>query len=705
MIHSRTYHRLFILTVFVAMSAGLFTVSTGPGRYLHLSKQNVSDSARSTTLLAAYGTLPLSFEANSGQTDSSIKFLSHGKGYTLYLTATDPVLAFGTKTSQAMLHLHLTGTTTHPQATGLDELPSKTNYFIGNDPQKWRTNVPAYARIRYANVYPGVNLIYYGNQGQLEYDFILAPRANPHTIGLTFAGAQSLRLDTQGNVIVHMVNGDIRQEKPVAYQEVNGVRRVINSHYVLAGGNQLGFAVGAYDAHLPLTIDPVLSYSTYLGGSGNDYGYAIAVDRVGNAYVTGYTWSTDFPTRHALQGTFGSGEYDGFVAKFNAQGTALIYSTYLGGNGDDSGYGIAADSAGNAYVTGSTTSTDFPIAHALQPTNHGHTNAFVTKLNANGSALIYSTYLGGSNLDASLAMAVDSSDNAYVTGITNSTDFPTKNALQGTYHGGTDAFVTKINANGSALVYSTYLGGSSYDQGNGIAADSAGNAYVTGYTSSTNFPIAHALQGSNKGREDAFVSKLNASGSVLVYSTYLGGSQQDEGAGIAVDSTGNAYVTGYTQSTDFPTANALQGTINGGTDTFVTRLNASGSALVYSTYLGGSSLDQGYGIAVDSAGNAYVIGLTYSTDFPTVHAIQKTNRSGYDTAFVAKLNASGNAFVYSTYLGGNGGEYGLGIAADNAGNTYVTGSTVSTDFPTVHPVQSKLGSYGYSDAFISKIAP
>jgi hypothetical protein len=271
-----------------------------------------------------------------------------------------------------------------------------------------------------------VNLVYYGNQGQLEYDITLAPRANPQTIGLTFEGAQSLRLDTQGNLLVHMVNGDMRQEKPLAYQEVNGGRRVIDSHYVLAGANQIGFAVGAYDAHLPLIIDPVLSYSTYLGGSGEDYGSAIAVDSAGNAYVTGQAWSQDFPTKNAFQGTFGGGSYDGFVAKLNASGTALIYSTYLGGSGNEYGIGIAVDGAGNAYVTGSTTSTDFPIARALQRTKHGFSNVFVTKLNASGSALVYSTYLGGSCLDAGWSIKVDNAGNAYLTGDTCSCFIPQK---------------------------------------------------------------------------------------------------------------------------------------------------------------------------------------------------------------------------------------------------------------------------------------
>src|SRR5208337_4190756 len=455
---------------------------------------------------------------------------------------------------------------------------------------------------------------------------------------------------------------------------------------------------GSYDRTRPLFIDPVLSFSTYLG-SGGTFGYGIAVDSAGSAYVTGTIAGMPFIQR--LYPTDGD---EAFVVKLNPAGNALVYSTYLGGV--TSGNGIAVDAAGNAYVTGATASTGFPTVNPLQPSFGGVVDAFVAKLNPTGSALVYSTYLGGSGIDGGSGIAVDSAGNAYVTGTTLSTDFPTANPLQATNKAakGT-AFVAVLNPAGSALVYSTYLGGSVQDGGSGIAADSAGNAYVTGTTLSTDFPTANPLQATNKAAKGtAFVAKLNPAGSALVYSTYLGGSVQDGGSGIAADGAGNAYVTGTTDSTDFPTANPLQANCDSCTAAFgapfVAVLNPTGSAFVYSTYLGGGG-GAGNGIAVDGVGNAYVTGNT-GADFPIVNPLLP-NQGG---AFVAELNSAGSALVYSTYLGGTGGDYGYGIAVDAAGNAYVTGETESTDFPTVNPIQAtceNCGKYIGGNAFVSKI--
>ena len=455
---------------------------------------------------------------------------------------------------------------------------------------------------------------------------------------------------------------------------------------MLASKNEVTFSVAGYDPKRALVIDPTLVYTYMAGGQG------IAVDSYGNAYVTGYTYSTDFPTVNPLQPSPG-GEYDAFVAKLNPTGSALVYSTYLGGSSDDFGFGIAVDVAGNAYVTGWTSSSDFPTANALQPQNPNTCSPFVAKLNPAGSALVYSTYLGGGSafgcIDYGEGIAADAAGNAYVTGITDSTDFPTANPLQPVFGGGEDAFVTKLNPTGSALVYSTYLGGSGDDAGEGIAVDSAGNAYVAGYTMSTDFPTANPLQPNIGGIEDAFVAKLNPAGSALIYSTYLGGSGHDWGRAVAADSVGNAYVTGNTESTDFPTANAFQANCHSCTpwvyppgqggpgglmdNAFVAKLNPTGSALVYSTYLGGSGNDAGNAIAADSAGNAYVTGWTGSTDFPTANPLQAScdncSPNNVPGPFVASLNPTGSVLVYSTYLG-SGGD---GIAVDAAGNAYVTG--------------------------------
>jgi hypothetical protein len=483
---------------------------------------------------------------------------------------------------------------------------------------------------------------------------------------------------------------------------------------VLKGRRQVGFAVATYDTSLPLVIDPVLCYSTYLGGNSADEGRSIAVDSSGSAYVTGYTFSTDFPTTTGtFQTTTFGGSTDAFVTKLNPTGSALVYSTYLGGGYYDFGHGIAVDASGNAYVTGDTSSTDFPTtAGAFQTTLGGIRNGFVTKLNPSGSAQVYSTYLGGSYSDAGLGIAADRSGNACVTGLTFSTDFPTTaGAFQPTFGGGgsIDAFVTKLNPTGSAQVYSTYLGGSGGDEGLGIAVDASNNAYVTGFTQSTNFPTTSgAFQPTFGGYNDAFVTKLNATGSApLVYSTYLGGSDFERGFGIAVDTLGNAYVTGVA-GTNFPTTSGAFQTTFGGiiVDAFATKINPTGSApLVYSTYLGGSQFDQANGIAVDASDNAYVTGVTTSTDFPTTSGAFQTTFGGYSDAFVTKLNPTGSApLVYSTYLGGDADDSGNGIAVDPSGSAYITGTTSSIDFPTTTGAFQAvlMAGVGCCDAFVTK---
>jgi hypothetical protein len=784
-----------------------------------------------------YGKLPLSFEANQGQTDSRVRFLSRGRGYSLFLTGDAAVLTLerasqnakrksqnakveasvaprfigaalpvgassaGTRPnavrpynlptlfslagpmsgsdnelekprdrragpalqssrmadggeSSAVLRMRLVGANAKAAVTGADELPGKSNYFIGNDPKKWRTNVPNYAKVKYQNVYPGVDLVYYGNRsGQLEYDFVVAPGADPGVIAMDVAAGLSrhadvaaglsrhsdvgaglvpaheghpqgvpLRIAADGDLLVKTDGGEVRFHRPVVYQPAinkaqrttdKGQRASVDGEYVLQANSQVGFRVASYDHSKPLFIDPALSYSTYLGGSNWDQAYAIAVDSSGNAYVTGYTVSSDFPTENPIQATCdgcnpSTNNSDAFVAKLDATGSSLVYSTYLGGNGQDFGDGIAVDSSGNAYVTGYTSSTDFPTANPLQASLGGSAaqNAFVSKLNAAGSALVYSTYLGGSHHDTGTGIAVDSSGDAYLTGTTSSTDFPTTPGAFQTIPQGAGSFVAKLNAAGSALDYSTFLGPSSPA---GIAVDSSGNAYVTGGTDSGDFPTVNPLQATNHGGlSDAFVSELNAAGSALVYSTYLGGSGFDFGYGIAVDSSGNAYITGATISTDFPTVSPYQGICGGcykgDGDAFVAKLNAGGSALVYSTYLGGSNNDGGSGIAVDPSGNAYLTGFTTSYDFPTINPIQATCGScgGYSTAFVARLNSAGSGLTYSTYLGGSSNDFGQGIALDSYGSAYVTGATFSSDFPTVNALQPT--NHGGYDAFVAKIS-
>jgi hypothetical protein len=431
-------------------------------------------------IVESYGKLPLSFEANQGQTDAKVKFLSRGLGYTLFLTSTEAVFSLRGKKAQddasgvsgqfrpspavpttgVALRVKLVKANRAAEVTGADELPGKSNYFIGNNPKKWRTNVPTYSKVKYEGIYSGIDLVYYGNQRQLEYDFIVAPGADPHRIAFDVRGAKRIRMVDHGDLVLNMGEGEIRWHKPVVYQEKDGARQEIAARYAITGTGRVGFEVAKYDASRPLYIDPLI-YSTYLGGRGNDQGLGIAVDSSGNAYVTGYTSSSNFPTMGPLQPTYGGGPDDAFVSELNPSGTALVYSTYLGGSGTDVGKGIAVDSSGSAYVTGWTTSTNFPTMNPLQPTYGGDPyDAFVAQLNPTGSALVYSTYLGGSGNDQGLGIAVDSSGNAYVTGLTFSSDFPLMNPLQPTYGGGYgDAFVSELNPSGTALVYSTYLGG------------------------------------------------------------------------------------------------------------------------------------------------------------------------------------------------------------------------------------------------------
>jgi RHS repeat-associated protein/uncharacterized repeat protein (TIGR01451 family) len=736
--------------------AALLTKKTAP-----ITAPPTAAEAAKPRIIQNYGNLPLTFEANQGQTDAQVKFLSRGSGYTLFLTSTEAVLALSSPgesetgqqahtkpsvrlphtrlaesrpTRQTLLRMKLVGANSHAHVKGLEEQPDKSNYFIGNDPTKWRIDVPTYAQVEYQDVYPGVNLIYYGNQRRLEHDFVVAPGADPSLIRLAFQGADDITLDTNGNLVLRAVDGKVTLQAPLIYQEINGTRESIAGHYVLQDKAQVGFRLAAYDTRKPLIIDPILSYATYLGGSSFEQGLAIAVDASGNAYVTGSTYSTNFPLSNPFQPSLNGGA-DVFISKLNATGSALVYSTYFGGSAAyiyEKGSGIAVDSAGNAYIVGQTDSSDFPTTvGAFDRTFHGGNSpidAFVTKLNPAGNGLVYSTYLGGNGEDAGLGIALDSLGNAYVTGYTNSTDFPTMNAFQASFGGGiTDVFVTKLNVAGSALVYSTYLGGSGNDQGLAIAVDSSGSAYVTGITdhslfTTNNFPTVNAFQPACRlgitgvCGGDAFVTKLSASGNSLVYSTFLGGSRQvgdngsSAGRAIAVDSAGNAYVTGATDAIDFPTTTGAYRTACGtdnkcngpAGDVFITKFNANGTALVYSTYLGGSSSEAGYGIAADAFGNAYVTGLTNSTDFPTMNPFEPSSGGGGD-AFVTELNATGSALVYSSFLGGSGPDQGLGIALDALGNAYVVGSTNSTDFPTQNPLQAAFGGGG-GDAFVAKIS-
>lgn len=707
----------------------------------NLPAQNQIDAVTKARVLEAYTKMPLSFEANLGQTDKQVNFLARGKGYSVFLTPTEVVLTLrqtqgepaATQPSglsqKSVVRLQLVGSNPTAQVKSLKQLPGKSNYLIGKDSSKWHTDVAHYAKVQYQAVYPGIDLVYYGNQGQLEYDFVVAPGATPQNIKFRVVGKSRLEIDKQGNLLLHTQKGVIRQHRPIVYQLINGQKKIIAGSYVLLGKHDVGFRLAKYDRTKQLVIDPVLSYSTYLGGSGNEDSTGIALDIQGNVYIVGETNSTDFPTKNAFNSSLSPD--DTFVMKLNpsASGAAsLIYSTYLGGSSDEDNSNIAVDYQGNAYITGLTFSTNFPTTeNAFSRQLSGFGDAYVTKLNATGNSLLYSTYLAGSSvngLDNPSGIAVDLQRNIYVTGTTTSSDFPTtKSAFDRTFGAPSDAFLTKINpaAFGTAsVVYSTYLGGTIdnsssgsdiNDNANGIAVDFRGNVYVTGTTNSTDFPIKNSFDSSLTGSEDAFVTKINtwASGAAsVVYSTYFGGSMEDGGNAIAVDLQGNAYLTGQTRSTDFPTKSAFDYTFNGYySDAFVTKLNPSlsgNASLVYSTYLGASSTDVAYGIAVDLQGNAYVVGETQSPDFPTRNAFDTFGGSNFDyKAFVTKVSTYGNSLVYSSYLGGDGTSRGYAIIVDLKGNAYVTGQTFSTNFPTKNAFDGTFN--GNGDGFVTKISP
>jgi beta-propeller repeat-containing protein len=602
--------------------------------------------------------LPLSFEANQGQADERVKFLSHGQGYTLFLRSSEAL--FGLRHSQAGnesaevegIGIKLQGANPQAEIVGVDELAGHVNYFIGNDASHWIKNVSTYAKARYQQIYPGIDLLLYGNEQQLESDFVIAPGSDPNQIRLQFKGGRGLRVSSEGDLILKTSNGELRLLRPHVYQDIEGSRRDVSGNYVPHGARTVSFSIGAYDHAAPLVIDPILVYSTALNGAnfavGNGGGHGIAVDASGNAYVTGYTDRSNFlPT----PGAFTTANGLLFVTKINPAGTGVLYTTVFGGTGSDVSMAITLDTQDEPVIAGFTSSADFPTMNPIQTTLPAGTHAFVTKLNAAGSGVLYSTLLGGSGAsgvgnaaDVANAVTTDANGAVYVTGYTNSVDFPTKNGVQPTcpdlqlngycnVHG----FVAKLDPTQSgtaAIVYSTYLGGNFPTAGQGIAVDASGNAYVTGTTNATDFATTPgSFQTTLVGGSDAFVSVLNPGGSNFVYSTFLGYGQ---GWGIAVDGQGNAYVTGATNAFggSFPvTAGAFQTTLSESTTSdhaFVTKLNPSGTGLVYSTFLGGSgteNINTG-NIAIDANGNAYISGLTSSTDFPTTaNAISDIRRT------------------------------------------------------------------------------
>ncbi|MGD0092138.1 MAG: SBBP repeat-containing protein, partial [Planctomycetota bacterium] len=728
------------------------------------SKSNSPAQQRVKNALAA---LPLAFEVNHGQTGQEVKYLSHGRGYVLFLCEKEAVFSLqkprklekgrpsGAETPPAVLRLAFVGSNPHPAISGASELPGKSNYFFGN---RSITDVTTYSKVAYAGLYPGIDAVYYGNQKQLEYDFVVAPGANPAAIKLAVTGAEKAEVDARGDLVLTVTGKEVRQHKPVLYQVAGGVKSEVAGRYVLQGESGPGtrmvsFEVAKYDPSKPLVIDPVLVYSTFYGDlpsteaapsdlSGDDGGMGIALDSAGNAYVTGFTNSFEFPVLSWLQDyTYSAaygidhpptllqylevpnrpGAYHAFLSKFNQDSSQLVYSTYWGGGRDDVGVAVAVGSDNAPVVAGTTNSSSFNLKNALH-VYAGGIDTFITKFTPGGNDVVFSTLLGGEFDDVCNDLALDSAGNVFVVGTTTSPNLSTANPLQprnnSTAPNGSNGFVAKFRADGLVMLFCTYLGGHNNDGAMGVTTDASGNCYVVGFTTSPDFPLASPLQPQNNSTapvpSNAFVAKLNPSGSLLVFSTYLGGSGEDQANSVAVDAGGNVYLAGYTKSSDFPTISptvlpvqATNGGPPGTKDAFVSKISYLGNALLFSTYLGGAGDDEARRIVVDSRGAIYVAGSTQSDDFPLapqtntlqsarakgVSGLSKSNADG----FLAKFNPSGTPLVYSTYLGSTAHSFLTdnmvravppilpvaldtwsevrGLVTDNQGNAYVTGFT------------------------------
>ena len=644
--------------------------------------------------------LPVFFLPNAGQTDPAI----------LYMAQT-PELRAGFALDSAVFRIHGTelrvrfaGANPGVAIGGLDAMAARANFLIGDDPAAWQTGIPTYRCVLYRNLYSGIDMTYAGDGPRLKSEFRVAPGADPNQIRLEYPDAGRVFVDAHGNLVVQVSTAELHEQAPVAYQESGGVQRPIKAGFRILPGNTVAFDLGDYDPALPLVIDPVISYSTYLGGSAQSAVTALAVDAGGDLYAAGWTEAIDFPVSNAIQAV-NHGGVDAFVFKLNATGSTLLYATYIGGRSDDRAASIAVDASGQIYLAGSTASTDFPLVAPIHLKLGGSRDAFALKLNAIGNLLVYSTYLGGTSYDAATAIAVDAAGNAYIAGDTQSTDFPLLNPVQSAFGGATDAFVTRLTSAG-AISFSTFLGGNNDEHAGGVAVDSSANVYLAGGTLSTNFPLAAPLQSASGGSQDAFVTKISTSPVALVYSTYLGGTGGQAGSpeqanAIVVDAAGSAYVAGVTNSANFPvTAGAFQTTFNGVQDAFVTKLNAAGSAKLYSTYLGSSSFDWAGGIAIDTSLNAYVTGYTSSAGFPVVGAVRGGFDGFYD-AFVSKLNPVGNGLAFSTLYGGTGADQANAIAVDSSGNMFIGGQTSSLDLPLQGAIQSS--NIGGSTGWVARL--
>jgi len=662
--------------------------------------------------------LPMRFEANRGQADADVKFVGRGEGFGVLLKPGEAVLALNGKKPKAStqtearsgsagalppahISMKLEDANSTPFVSGVDQQVAQANYFIGNDSAKWVRGIDTYSGVLYTDVYNGVDLMFHSNQRQLEYDFMIAPQADPNQIRVRFDGADDLRLTSDGALILSTPAGELRHDRPIAYQTKNDTQVPVSAEFRQLRDGAITFTLGDYDRTLPLVIDPLLVYSSYMGGSASDFGRGIKVDLGGTMYVVGDSVSSDFLFRSSLTNS------DVFVGRLSPDGLLLTY-VFFGGEKNEFATGLAIDLSGNIYLSGNTESKDFPIVSSVGTELLGESDAFVVKLTANFQQFIYSSLIGGGGKESGVSLTIDSAGSAYISGRTSSQDFPLVGAMQPIYGGGDfDAFVSKLSADGKTLVYSTYLGGGDTEDlmdRSGIGIDSDGNVYVTGDTQSTDFPVKNAVQAAKNGAastSDGFVSVINPSGSNFVYSTYMGGTNDDFGLAIATDQSHNAYIAGSTKSTSFPGSTSTR-TSTTTSDAFVAKLNPTGSAITYLTFIGGAAGNEAANaIALDNDGTAVIVGSA-GAGVPTLNSIQSFFKGGANDALIARLTASG-AVSFSTYLGGGGDDVGLGVAIHADHVIYVTGVTDSQDLLTVASLRDT--NAGARDIIIAKIDP
>jgi hypothetical protein len=659
--------------------------------------------------------IALAFEENQGQAHRDVRYLAHTGAGTLLLTPQKAIFHNSFKAGGATVTLKFGHSSAIARVTGAELLPAKANYFLGRR-ENWHRGITMYGKIKYAGLYPGIDAVFHTGPSAgtpLEFDVMAAPYANPQNVRLIFTATRSacVRILPQGDLSVSIAGGQtILFHKPTAWQEdASGVRHSVEASFLKHQDDSVSFGLGTYDRTKSLTIDPAISYSTFLGGTNDEGIFSIKRDFEGNIYVAGETSSADYPLAGPVQDHVG-GDYDAFVSKFDPSGSRLIYSTYLGGSAYENANGLVLDGDANVYVIGETRSSDFPLVNPLVASQPGNYDAFIAALDSTGSRLIFATYLGGKGNDIPRAIAIDSRGDIYVAGFTQSLDFPTTPgafqpacaAPQGAPFCSSDAFITKIDRLGSRILYSTYLGGTGSDNAAGLVVDFSGHAYITGATSSRDFPILAPYSAKLNGSSDAFVTELNEDGSGLVFSTFFGGSGFDSANDIGRDLFGNLYIAGTTNSKDLPILNAFQPAYGGLNDTFVAKFNGSGDTLIYASYLGGSGSEGSPHLALDAFGSLTVCGATNSTDFPTLDAVQQTYGGGILDLSVTKISPDGSRLQYSTYLGANGDDHPDTIYSDLLGNIWVGGSTASPGFPVVNGYQQTYAGGPY-DAFLTKI--